>query len=88
LVIQLGIKECIIAETQETRSNREGPGKGKKAEPIDIDGDGDQSVTTKAVKGKAKDEHDLLKLIGVIERCGVVITEVQGGECDWLAFLE
>jgi DNA mismatch repair protein MSH2 len=44
LVIQLGIKECIIAETQETKSTRAGPGKGKMAEPIDIDGDGDQNA--------------------------------------------
>lgn len=79
LVIQLGIKECLIAETQETKLAREGSGKGKKAAPIEIDAETVQSAP-KLPKGKGRDEHDLLKLIGVIERCGVVITEVQGGK--------
>lgn len=75
----MGIKECLIAETQDTRTNREASnGKGKKAAPIEIDGE--PASAPKPSKGKGKDEHDLLKMIGVIERCGVVITEVQGGE--------
>ncbi|KAJ9104285.1 hypothetical protein QFC20_004567 [Naganishia adeliensis] len=78
LVIQLGIKECLIAETQETKLGREGTGKGKKAAPIEIDSETVPSAP-KLPKGKGRDEHDLMKLIGVIERCGVVITEVQGG---------
>ncbi|GHJ90150.1 hypothetical protein NliqN6_6552 [Naganishia liquefaciens] len=78
LVIQLGIKECLIAETQETKTSREASsGKGKKAAPIEIDGE--PASVPKPSKGKGKDEHDLLKMIGVIERCGVVMTEVQGG---------
>lgn len=40
----------------------------------------------KLSKGKGRDEHDLMKLIGVIERCGVVITEVQGGKRDTHAY--
>lgn len=79
LVIQLGIKECLIAETQETKLGREGTGKGKKAAPIEIDSETVPSAP-KLPKGKGRDEHDLMKLIGVIDRCGVVITEVQGGK--------
>ena len=75
----MGIKECLIAETQETKTSREASsGKGKKAALIEIDGE--PASAPKPSKGKGKDEHDLLKMLGVIERCGVVMTEVQGGE--------
>jgi hypothetical protein len=73
----------LIAETQETKTSREGSsGKGKKAAPIEIDGE--PAPASKPSKGKGRDEHDLLKMIGVIERCGVVMTEVQGGESSAL----
>lgn len=41
---------------------------------------GGSAEPTKA-KEAGKDEHDVNKLLAMIERCGVVITEVQSSEC-------
>lgn len=85
LIIQLGVKECIVVETNETKTAR-GLTKKRKSIAIDLDADDQDDImdvdppsSTKVAKGKGKDDQDFVKLFGMIERCGVVITEVQTG---------
>jgi hypothetical protein len=61
LIIQLGVKECLLVESSETKRSRS----AKSTAQVDD-----------AKKSKPKDEHDLMKLLAMIERCGVVVTEV------------
>ena len=69
MIIQLGVKECLLTETAESKRNRTGKSGKSKAE----DQDSEKPV-------KAKDESDVLKLLAMIERCGVVVTEVPSSE--------
>lgn len=99
LIIQLGVKECLVLETTSTKAQR-GQSRKRKVigggtEPIDLSNndddemDGGEGSSNKdkgkgkeKEKGKGKDEHDVNKLLGMIERCGVVITEVQSSELE------
>ena len=80
LIIQLGVKECIVVESQDTKNARATTSRKRKSIAIDVDDNEAESMDvdppTKASKGKGKDDHDIAKLLGMIERCGVVITEV------------
>ena len=69
-------------ETNDTKTAR-GSNKKRKSIAIDVDGEADDGMDvdppTKSAKGKGKDDQDFIKLLAMIERCGVVITEVQTG---------
>jgi hypothetical protein len=78
------VKECIVIETMETKNAR---GQGRKRKSVAIDADDEEVEASEGVtekptnnKGKGKDDHDVNKLLGMIERCGVVITEVQSSK--------
>lgn len=77
-----------MVETNDTKTARSSTTKKRKSIAIDVDGEDEDRMdvdppVTKAAKGKGKDDQDFTKLLAMIERCGVVITEVQTGTSRW-----
>ena len=76
-----------MVESQDTKNARTTTSRKRKSIAIDVDDNEaegmDVDPPTKVSKGKGKDDHDFTKLLGMIERCGVVITEVTSCEFRW-----
>ncbi len=86
LIIQLGVKECILIETPSSKAARLASRPARKTiKSVTGGGDDDDSnaeagpsTSSRKDKEKAKDDPEVLKLMAMIERCGVMITEVGG----------